>query len=110
DRREDRPVQDLPAGRALPARPLPLQVHGVLRRALLVGLPDPVQPRRSQGRGRLYRQGPPPPLRRPAGRRYAAALIRPTSVEYRTPHGRPTAPVAAGRFAFHRARTPVKIG
>ena len=49
DRREDRPVQGLSPGRPLPARPLPLQVHGVLRRALLVGLPDPVQPRRSQG-------------------------------------------------------------
>ena len=68
DRRQDRPVQGLSAGRTLPAGPLPLQVHHLLRRAVLVGLPDPVQPRRSPRRGRLHRQGPPPPLRRP-GRR-----------------------------------------
>ena len=70
------PCKIYPAGRALPARPLPLQVHGLLRRAVLVRLPDPVQPRGSPGRGRLHRQGPPPPLRRPRGRRCTAGAHR----------------------------------
>ena len=69
------PCKVYPARRTLPARPLPLQVHGLLRRAVLVGLSDPVQPRRSQGRGRLLRQGPPPPLRRSRAGVDSAALI-----------------------------------
>ena len=59
---------------------------------VLVGLPDPVQPRRSQGRGRLHRQGPPPPLRRPARGRYAPALIDPATHDHAAtgrPHRRP---------------------
>ena len=98
DRREDRPVQGLPAGRPLPARALPLQVHGLLRRAVLVGLSDPVQPRRSQGRGRLHRQGPPPPLRRARASRRRRRFDR--SRSSRRIH-------EGDRFPGHDAREPV---
>ena len=70
------PCKIYPAGRALPARALPLQVHRLLRRAVLVGLPDPVQSRGPQGRGRLHRQGPPPPLRRAGECRSASGSDR----------------------------------
>ena len=67
DRRQGRPGQDLPPDRPVPVDPLPLQVHRVLRRVVLVGLPDPVQPPRPPRRSRLHRQGLPPTRRRPTG-------------------------------------------
>src|SRR5205823_4313307 len=74
-------------------RPLPLQVHHLLRRAVLVRLPDPVPPPDPARRGRLPRQGPPPPLRRP-GRRDRPLIA---SASTRPPPEQPTLSRPVGR-------------
>ena len=63
DRGQDRPAALLPAGRAGPAAPLPLEMHRLLHRDDRVGLPVPVPVRAAARPGGVHRPGPPAPVR-----------------------------------------------